>query len=50
MRALRFEHIVSAADLRTGEFIDDLYGYFGDAQPGGAPARSYQMPPPVTTR
>ena len=46
MRALRLERIVSAADLRTGDFIDDLYTYFGGAQPGGAPARIYQTATP----
>ncbi len=47
MRALRFDGILSAADLRTGEFIDDLYTYFGAAQPGGAPARIYGMAEPT---
>ncbi len=41
MRALRIDRILSAADLRTGEFVDDLHTYFGSAQPGGAPARTY---------
>ena len=41
MRALRLDRMLSAMDLRTEEFIEDLYNYFGSAQPGGAPARTY---------
>ena len=42
MRALRFECIVWAEDALTGELVDDLHGYLGGAQPGGAPAPLYR--------
>ncbi len=42
LHTFRFTGILSAVDARTGEFIDDLYTYFGNAQPGGAPAPKYQ--------
>lgn len=44
MKAYRFCDILWAADARSGEFIQDLYGYFGGAQPGGAPAPATRLP------
>ncbi len=40
----RLERIVSVADARSGEFIEDPYTYLGGAQPGGAPAPVYDGP------
>ena len=42
IHTFRYSGILSAMDPRTGEYIDDLYTYFGDAQPGGAPAPKYE--------
>ena len=42
IHTFRIRDIQSAADARTGEFIDDLYTYLGSAQPGGAPSPRYQ--------
>ena len=41
MRAFRYDSILWAADVHSGDLIDDLYGYLGGAQPGGAPAPLY---------
>ena len=42
MRAFEYGNIVWAADVKSGEFIEDLYHYLGGAQPGGAPAPLYE--------
>ena len=45
MRSLRFEGILWAEDVHSGDLIEDLHSYFGGAQPGGAPAPLYPAPP-----
>jgi hypothetical protein len=44
MQTFRFADIMWAADARTGDFVEDLYTYLGNAQPGGAPAPLYERP------
>jgi hypothetical protein len=39
--SFQLTEIVWAADLKTGDLIEDLFHYLGNAQPGGAPALEY---------